>query len=78
MHLAAQPEKAAEAHDEWAPLRRIDVWTFALGYEQVFVDVQLHDMDFESIRGHIFAERAVIVDDALHLHGTLQHSGRSD
>ena len=79
MDLAADSEEAAEAHEERLPALRVDVGLLALraaGGEQRFVDVQARDVDLEGDRADVLAERAVVVDDPLHLHRALQHPRR--
>src|SRR4029077_4185528 len=74
MHLAAQPEESAEAHDQRTPARRIDTRARAVAHQQLFVDVQLHDMYLENVGVHVLAEGAEIMDDSLHVHRTLAHA----
>src|SRR5580698_8137995 len=47
MHLAAQPEESAEAHDQRPPARRIDMMARAVAQQKPFIDVQLQDVYFE-------------------------------
>src|SRR6266403_4683682 len=61
MYLTAQSEEAAEAHDERTPANRINVRARTVAHQQLFVHVELHDMDFEDIGAHVLAKRAEIV-----------------
>lgn len=68
MHLAAQTEEAAEAHDQRTPANRVDMRPRRVTHQQGFVNVQLHDVYLEHVGAHVLAEGAVIVHHALHLH----------
>jgi hypothetical protein len=76
MHLAAQSEKAAEAHHQRTPAQWINVGSRPLLYlyQQRFVNVQLHNMYLEHVGAYVLAEGTEIVDDALHLHRTFAHT----
>src|ERR1700732_2644815 len=76
MHLPAQSEESAKAHDQRTPARRVDTRSALFAHEQLVVDVQFHDMHLERVRAHILAEGAEIVDDTLHLHRALAYARR--
>src|SRR5258708_16420069 len=76
MYLAAQSEEAREAHTEWTRAHRINVGTRPVAYQQLFVDVELYDVDFEHIGAYVLAEGAEFVHDPLHLHRTFAHTRR--
>ena len=48
--------------------------TWTVAHQQLFLDVQLHDMHLEHVGAHVLAEGTEIVHDALHLYRTLAHS----
>ena len=67
MHLATQPKESAEAHDQRTPAHRIDMRARAVAHQQLFVDVQLHDMHLKQVGADVFSKGTEIVNDALHL-----------
>ena len=57
MHLAAHPEKAAEAHHQRTPAKWIDVRARAVSHQQTFVDVKFEDVHLKRVRIHVLAGR---------------------
>src|SRR5579864_6391431 len=43
-------------------------------HQQLYIAVQLHDMDLERVGAHVLAEGPEIVNDSLHLYRTLAHA----
>src|SRR5437588_3427420 len=76
MHLAADAEEPAEAHDEWTPLSSIDVGTRFITDQKGFLDMQFHNVHFKRIRGNILAEWTNVMNRAFHLHRTLRDARR--
>ena len=76
MHLVSQTEKTAEAHDQGAPAHRINVRARPVSYEQGFIHVQLHYVDFKDVGADVLAEWAIVMNDAFHLDGAFEHSRR--
>jgi len=73
MNFASEPEEATEAHHQGPPAHGIDV--AAVFGEQVFPNMELHDVNLEGVGAHVLPKGAHVVHDSFHLDRTFTNPG---
>ena len=78
MDLVAERKEAAEIHDQWTPRFWVDVRVFRIAGQEALVDVKFADVYLKGIGIHVLAERANVVNYALHLDRALENARGRD